>query len=587
MSVLFNPLVSIIIPVFNGANYMREAIDSALAQTYANLEIIVVNDGSIDDGQTEAIAKSYGDKIRYFSKENGGCASALNLGIANMCGEYFSWLSHDDRYMPEKIDRQVKLLSKLDNKNTIIYGGYEIINSNSEPQGTMRPDLFLPPEKLNIPLLPLLRGLIHGCSLLIPKKYFDEVGTFNINLQTTQDYALWFDMFRISHLHFDPEILIQSRVHPDQGTHKIPQHIDECNALWSTFLQRLTEIEMSEMEGSPVIFLENTSQFLAKTPYKEAHQLAIKMAKEYQAFTKISVVIPFYNRISLTAEAVRSVLLQSHQQFEILLVDDGSTDDLDVLLGLIKTDPRIHYIRQDNAGPAKARNNGIKRATGAYIAFLDSDDLFYPEKLKIQLEYMQKKGLVISHTSYQRFDFEDNLIASISSGKVSGNIFPEIIASCEVALSSVMGRADIFKNNLFPENIEIGEDVCLWIKLASKYEFGGIDVAFTKVRVGHDTASFNKRKQEIGYINIAYFVIHDAFMAQFKPQIKLLLLGAVANISDYSEVQDVLRARKFPEGRYTKKVSLINKVSSFYAQHGFVTTARKVGAVISRHLSRR
>ena len=70
----FHPLVSIVIPVYNGANYMREAIDSALAQTYDNCEILVVNDGSRDDGETERIALSYGDEIRYFAKENGGVA---------------------------------------------------------------------------------------------------------------------------------------------------------------------------------------------------------------------------------------------------------------------------------------------------------------------------------------------------------------------------------------------------------------------------------------------------------------------------------------------------------------------------------
>ena len=91
-----NPLVSIVIPVYNGSNFMREAIDSALAQTYPNIEILVVNDGSTDN--TREIALSYGDKIRYFEKENGGVATALNLAIHEMKGEYFSWLSHDDWY---------------------------------------------------------------------------------------------------------------------------------------------------------------------------------------------------------------------------------------------------------------------------------------------------------------------------------------------------------------------------------------------------------------------------------------------------------------------------------------------------------
>lgn len=126
----FNPLVSIIIPVYNGANYVAEAIESALNQTYKNIEIIVVNDGSTDE--TEKIVKKYGDKVRYFSKENGGTSTALNVGIKNMKGDYFSWLSHDDMYYPNKIKIQIEELKKLENKDTILMTDHDGINENYE-----------------------------------------------------------------------------------------------------------------------------------------------------------------------------------------------------------------------------------------------------------------------------------------------------------------------------------------------------------------------------------------------------------------------------------------------------------------------
>ena len=129
----FNPKVSIIIPVYNGSNYLKEAIDSALNQTYDNIEVLVINDGSNDNGETEKIALSYGDNIRYFKKENGGVATALNLGLEKMTGEYFSWLSHDDVYYPEKIEKQIQFLSQLKNKDVILYSNYSFINENSEP----------------------------------------------------------------------------------------------------------------------------------------------------------------------------------------------------------------------------------------------------------------------------------------------------------------------------------------------------------------------------------------------------------------------------------------------------------------------
>ena len=108
---IFNPLVSIVIPVYNAEKYIERALKSLINQSYKNIEVIVVNDGSTDN--TEKIVKKYVDKIRYFYKENGGVASALNLGIKNMKGEYFSWLSHDDVYYTNKIERQIEELKNI------------------------------------------------------------------------------------------------------------------------------------------------------------------------------------------------------------------------------------------------------------------------------------------------------------------------------------------------------------------------------------------------------------------------------------------------------------------------------------------
>lgn len=133
----YNPKVSIVIPVYNGGNYLAEAIDSALRQTYSNLEIIVVDDGSVD-GSTEVIARSFGDKIRYFKKENGGSSSALNYGINQMQGEWFSWLSHDDLYYPEKIEMQVnyiranQLFQYVDINKHIFFTAFENVNAKGK-----------------------------------------------------------------------------------------------------------------------------------------------------------------------------------------------------------------------------------------------------------------------------------------------------------------------------------------------------------------------------------------------------------------------------------------------------------------------
>lgn len=237
------PIVSIIIPVYNGSNFIKDAIDSALNQTYKNIEIIVVNDGSNDQGKTEYIAKTYGKRIRYYFKNNGGVASALNFGITQMHGEYFSWLSHDDVYCNNKTQTQVATSQKTNNSHDVVYSDFEMINSKSEKIRTCR----LPnTNPKNFRYFLTTQNLVHGCTLLIPKICFEECGLFDESLRTTQDYDLWFKMaakFKFIHL---PKVLVRSRIHPEQGTNAMGKTvINECNNLMIYFTDHLTKEEMT------------------------------------------------------------------------------------------------------------------------------------------------------------------------------------------------------------------------------------------------------------------------------------------------------------------------------------------------------
>ena len=218
---VFSPKVSIVIPVYNGSNYLREAIDSALAQTYQNVEILVVNDGSDDGGLTDKIAKSFGDKILCFSKENGGVSSALNIGVKNMSGEYFSWLSHDDLYCQDKIYSQIEYLSRSVNKDIILFGDREVIDAN----GKFINSLVIDEVYLANPVLLILSTYLHGCSLLIPEIAFRKVGLFNETLKCVQDVELWLRLavagFQFTYV---SGVMVQSRVHPQQTTWALKDH---------------------------------------------------------------------------------------------------------------------------------------------------------------------------------------------------------------------------------------------------------------------------------------------------------------------------------------------------------------------------
>lgn len=217
--------------------------------------------------------------------------------------------------------------------------------------------------------------------------------------------------------------------------------------------------------------------------------------------TKVSVVIPFCNRIEWTKEAVQSVLTQTFQDFEIIVVDDGSQKDYKEEIQ--KLDHRIIYLRQENKGVSAARNTGIHRSSGEFIAFLDSDDLYLPKKLEIQVSVMeQSPNILLSHTSYNQIDQEQKHLAVIGSGSFAGNVYPDIFVSCPIATPTVMLRRALLGDLKFDENVHVAEDLLLWSQISKKSMLVGIDIPLTNVRIHGKNAGIDPRKQLEGLANI-------------------------------------------------------------------------------------
>lgn len=269
-----NPKVSIIIPVFNGADYLEQAIESALGQTYQNLEVIVVNDGSDDGGLSEAIAKRYEQRIRYFYKENSGVAGALNFGIGKMSGEYFSWLSHDDLYAPQKIEAQINLIGVLNlNEPLIVYSDFCEINT----KGGITYAVFPPKKFENNTLYLLSNHLINGCSLLIPKQCFDETGLFDESLRSTQDYDMWYRLmarYRFAHSH---GFYVMSRRHEGQGTHTIGSHDEARSMLHIDILNKLSANDIRKYGFAPEKFYIGRAARLKKEGLPKASEHAFNL----------------------------------------------------------------------------------------------------------------------------------------------------------------------------------------------------------------------------------------------------------------------------------------------------------------------
>lgn len=282
------PLVSIIIPVYNGANYLREAINSALAQTYPRCEVIVVNDGSTDFGETRDIALSYGSRIRYFEKENGGVATALNLGIRKMKGEFFSWLSHDDLYFPHKIEKQIEFLRTNNLHDVVLYSNFEFIDEKGAWIGAAPDIRGITPESFRTHLIK--SHPIHGCTALIPALFFEQVGMINESLICTQDYDLWFRMAKDIPFIFQDIILIKSRLHEKQGSRSLGvPYILECNAVNIGFLNEMIGVEVIPGYSLRSFFLLSMARGLLRKGLYPASIHAYSMSKGFVGELKFTL----------------------------------------------------------------------------------------------------------------------------------------------------------------------------------------------------------------------------------------------------------------------------------------------------------
>ena len=282
-----SPKVSIVIPVYNGSNYLAEAIESALSQTYENIEVLVVNDGSNDGGATEKVALGYGSRIRYFHKPNGRVASALNHAIRAMEGEYFSWLSHDDLYEPEKVARQVACLNDLGMPGDVVVFSLSAAFSG-DPKDCQVIDI--PRDVSRAFRFYLASGnSLHGCSLLIPKTAFDTCGLFDESLRTIQDYEMWFRISARYKFVGVYEVLVKGRLHEAQGSVSMKSTARLEN---ESLARAMTDAVLSEDVSGAGMTASEAALRLAQSYYRRALPGAARHA--LAGLAKHSAGIPAY-----------------------------------------------------------------------------------------------------------------------------------------------------------------------------------------------------------------------------------------------------------------------------------------------------
>ncbi|WP_293128815.1 glycosyltransferase [Microcoleus sp. bin38.metabat.b11b12b14.051] len=422
------PQVSVIIPAYNGSRYIVQAVESALGQTFTDCEIIVVDDGSTDS--THQVLQPYLDKIRYIHQENRGVAAARNRGIQEAKGEFIAFLDQDDFFFPDKLAAQIALFRQQPSLG-IVNSGWRIVNQQGEIISNIKPWEYFPKLDLEtwvvqMPVLP--------SAMMFARQWLEIAGGFNSEFDSVDDSDL---MLRLAVLGCEaawlPQITVSYRQHDQNVSIKkalkqanlfialkqqffakpdLPQHIRELEKpafyealtwmawqlYYSNYPVEAVEFYQKSFSYSPYPARQTITDWLKRlTAIAETYGITIdfeslrNLSQWKKIMTnilpsktpRVSVVIPAYNCDRYISRAVDSVVNQTYQDWEVIVVDDGSTDNTRQFLEPYRD--VINYVYQENKGAAIARNRGCELAKGEFIAFLDADDFFLPEKLAKQI----------------------------------------------------------------------------------------------------------------------------------------------------------------------------------------------------------
>lgn len=206
----------------------------------------------------------------------------------------------------------------------------------------------------------------------------------------------------------------------------------------------------------------------------------------------VSVIVPVYNRAHLVSETIDSILSQTYEFVEIILINDGSTDGSLPILRKYKTrfPEKIRVVDQPNQGQIIARNNGIKAAQGEYIAFLDSDDLWLEDKLERQIPLFEKDvGLVYSGTEIINEDGQTVRVEP-ADARITGNIYPQLLVKNRMTGGTVVVTAEALRLvGVFSPHFKAAENWDLWLRVCKEYEARVIPDALTKYRIHSDNMS--------------------------------------------------------------------------------------------------
>ena len=420
-----NELISIIVPIYNTEKYLHECLDSIINQTYANFEVLLVNDGSTDS--SGIICQEYVERdsrFRYFEKDNGGVASARNLGLEHSEGTYITFIDSDDWVEQNYLDVLYTALKENDTDVAIstykrfAQDGVFYLRSYSREDdeflnlGTRSRDSFLE-------ILPRLGELDHSfysiSSKLIKRKIIGNL-LFDEQISYAEDLNFFFHLYLgVESVVYVRDYTYVYRTHDASTSQNINelkvlheleifkrmfQQIDRMGLPTFQYFRRLKNLVASRISGFPTSkAIREYESFVSEVRERVTYQQPL-----------ISLIVPIYNVENYLWSCLDSIAKQTYSNIEVLLVNDGSPDDSGAICReFVAKDSRFRYIEKENGGLSDARNAGIAEAKGEFISFVDSDDWIEPTYVEDLYRAALFNDAEVVVSNYQEFHQERNV----------------------------------------------------------------------------------------------------------------------------------------------------------------------------------
>ncbi len=451
---IISPKVSVIMSVFNGERYIKQAIKSILNQTYLDFEFIIINDGSTDN--TADILKEFKDKrIKIINnKTNLGLTASLNKAISLARGEFIARMDADDISLPYRFEYQVEFLEN--NPDIALVGSsYYVCDEKDEIKSIV--EVLTDPDDLKQGL-EKQNWFGHG-TVMLRKTALDIVGNYDESYKYAQDYDLWL---------------------------RIANKFNIANIKEPLYIWRKTKENISSKK-------EQEQSFYAQRA-KDNNKRSEQVRRNFNTTPLISVIVPTFNRPLMLQDAINSILKQTIDDFEIIVINDGGCE-LEKIIDSLNINRKITYVKHNtNKGLAAARNTGLKLAKGKYIAYLDDDDIFYSNHFETLIPVLEKEKFKIVYSdAYRAIQVkEENQYKTIRKDIPYSNDFdPNQLLVQNIAPINcfIHEKECLNKTGFFDETLTTHEDWDFWIRFSRHFEFKHLPKVTSEFRFRLDKSS--------------------------------------------------------------------------------------------------